>query len=122
MTPLRYPLHPDSAAHPDPPYRRIRESEPIQRVLLPSNDPAVMVTRYEDVRTVLSDPRFSVRLDYEGAPRLFDSTATLTAGTLMGMDPPEHTRLRRLVAKAFTARRIEAQRPGVRRQDRKSVV
>jgi cytochrome P450 len=74
-----------------------------------------MVTRYDDVRTVLSDPRFSNNLGYPGAPRFAAAEGTPPSGTLMTTDPPEHTRLRRLIGKALTPRRVAAFRPAVER-------
>lgn len=90
----------------DPRLEQVREKEPLCPVKLPHGEPGWLVTRYEDVKTVLGDPRFSraeaVRRDeprtryHRGLP-----------GNIMEFDPPEHTRLRRVVAKAFTARRVE---------------
>jgi cytochrome P450 len=76
---------------------------------MPYGDEAWLVTRYADVRTVMSDPRFSrAAVRERDAPRV---APQLTDGGILAMDPPDHTRLRRLVAKAFTVRRIEALRP-----------
>jgi cytochrome P450 len=82
----------------DPIFVRLRQQEPLSRIQLPYGATAWLVTRYEDVKMVLSDPRFSraAALDHGEPPT-----------GILGMDPPEHTRLRRLAAKAFTARRVE---------------
>ena len=79
---------------------------------MPYGGDAWLATRYEDVRTVLADPRFS-RAAAVGtaAPRI--TPVDQQGGSLLGMDPPEHTRLRRLVAKAFTSRRVSDLRPRV---------
>ncbi|GAA2502261.1 cytochrome P450 [Winogradskya humida] len=70
------------------------------------------MTRYEDVRTVLVDPRFSrAEANKPGVPD--PGLGQATTDSILGMDPPEHTRLRRLVAGAFTVRRVEALRPRV---------
>jgi cytochrome P450 len=70
-----------------------------------------LATRYQDVRTVLGDPRFSRAAALErDEPR---SRPEPSSGGILSMDPPEHTRLRKLVAKAFTMRRVEALRPRV---------
>jgi cytochrome P450 len=81
-------------------------------VRLPHGEDCWLVTRYADVRAVLGDPRFSraAALDHD-VPRL--SERTDDAGGILSTDPPEHTRLRRLVAKAFTTRRVEQLRPRV---------
>ena len=112
---LRYPLPGDSPARPGASYARLRRSRPVTPVVLPSGDQVWMVTRYEDVRTVLSDPRFSNNLGYPGAPRFTAAEPPPAPGTLMTMDPPEHTRLRRLIGKALTQRRVAAFRPSVER-------
>jgi cytochrome P450 len=71
---------------------------------------AYLVTRYEDVRRVLADPVFGrAALSRPGA------TVLLQGGripyVLTNMDPPDHTRIRKLVAKAFTVRGVEPLRP-----------
>ncbi|GHH72030.1 cytochrome P450 [Streptosporangium violaceochromogenes] len=86
--------------------------EPVLRVILPSGDEAYLVTRYEDVRTVLTDPRVSRNLNRPGAPRVTKNNL-MFQDSRMDPDPPEHTRVRRLVMKAFTATRVERLRPRV---------
>jgi nocardicin N-oxygenase len=71
-----------------------------------------VVTRYDDVRTVLADARFSRAATVEpGAPQL--SKSPPLAGGLFTMDPPEHTRLRKLVLREFTNRRVQQLRPRI---------
>ena len=93
-------------------YERLRTQEGLGRVQPPFGGPAWLATRYEDVKKVLSDPRFSRgRALTDDAPRL---VAFLPPpDTIMAMDPPEHTRLRRVVAQGFTMRRMEKLRPRV---------
>ncbi|WP_017615968.1 cytochrome P450 [Nocardiopsis salina] len=94
----------------DPLYARLRREEPLTRVQLPYGEPAWLATRYEDVKTVLGDRRFSLAAAVDqDEPRSRPHAAG--AGTIKSLDPPEHTRLRRLVAKAFTVRRVETLRP-----------
>jgi cytochrome P450 len=87
--------------------------EPVSRVQLPYGDEAWLATRYDDIRFVMSDPRFS-RRQAQGPrlPRLMPEPPGYD-GSILGLDPPDHTRQRRLVAKAFTARRVEALRPRI---------
>jgi cytochrome P450 len=74
--------------------------------------PAWMVTRYDDVLAALSDPRLSN--DPHHAAALTEVIrGDFLSRSMIGADPPEHTRLRRLVSKAFTARRVEGLRPRV---------
>ena len=106
-----YPFSEADRLELDPRYATLRSDEPVTRVTLPHGGDGWLVTRYDDVRTVLSDPRFS-RAATVGAdvPRVRPEIDT-TASSILNMDPPEHSRLRRLVAKAFTVRRVEALRP-----------
>ncbi|NBE93709.1 cytochrome P450 [Nonomuraea sp. KC401] len=89
----------------------IREA-PVQRVILPSGDEAYLVTRYDDVKSVLTDPRVSRNLNRPDAPRVSKNNM-MFQDSKMDPDPPEHTRVRRLVMKAFTATRVERLRPRV---------
>ena len=89
----------------DPMYAWLRENEPMSRVRLPYGDEGWLLVRYDDVRTALVDPRFSLaEAVVRDVPRLHPQKV---GSILTDLDPPEHTRLRRLVAKAFTARRVE---------------
>lgn len=90
----------------DPFYAKLRAEEPLCRIRLPYGEPAWLATRHEDVRTVLGDPRFSRAAALErDEPRMHAHLRR--QGGILAMDPPDHTRLRRLVAKAFTMRRVE---------------
>ncbi|GLZ29253.1 cytochrome P450 [Lentzea sp. NBRC 105346] len=79
------------------------------RVQLPYGRPAWRTTRYADVRAVLADTRFSRALAVgEDEPRVFARVGTQLS--ILAMDPPEHTALRRVVQHGFTARRAESLR------------
>ncbi|WP_084958985.1 cytochrome P450 [Thermoactinospora rubra] len=95
-----------------PIYEQLRATEPLCRVQMPYGEPAWLATRYADVKLVMTDPRFS-RAIAQGLdqPRL---RRQLVGDGIMGMDPPDHTRLRKLVSKAFTSRRMEQMRTSVR--------
>ncbi|MEU4248169.1 cytochrome P450 [Amycolatopsis sp. NPDC026612] len=87
---------------------------PMSRIAFPSGHEGWLVTRYDDVRTVFSDPRFSRHLLYPGAPCVIEPGDFSTGEhSILNMDPPDHTRLRRLSAQAFTVRRIAALRPRI---------
>jgi cytochrome P450 len=86
-------------------YAYLREHEPLAAVQQPFGDRAWLVTRYDDVRVVLSDARFSrAETVVQDAPRMF---AQAVPAGILDLDPPEHSRLRRLVSGAFRARTVE---------------
>ncbi|GLZ12044.1 cytochrome P450 [Actinomadura sp. NBRC 104425] len=94
----------------DPLFAELRRDRPVSRVRLPYGEPAWLATRYEDVKFVLSDPRFSrAAAVSRDEPRSRGYRGP--SGSIMSLDPPEHSRLRRLVTKAFTVRRVERLRP-----------
>ncbi|MGY6022282.1 cytochrome P450 family protein [Streptomyces spinosirectus] len=101
--------------HPYDVYRRLRETAPVHRITGPDGTPAWIVTRYDDVRAALADPRLSLdkRHATAGTYKGFSLPPALDAN-LLNMDPPDHTRVRRLVGRAFTPRRIQQLRTPVR--------
>jgi cytochrome P450 len=110
MPELEYnPFDPAVRANPYPTYARLRAEAPIHR------NPALglaAVSRYEDVMAVLKNPSaFSSRamrdLFTQGAREVM-SDANIAGETLIGSDPPVHTRLRKIVNRAFTPSRIAA--------------
>ena len=107
-------------ADPDELYQRLRRESPVVRVTLPTGLNAWMVTQFEDVRPALRDPRLSknaVRVAEivsrqpipHGQHRLGDATAA----SMLNTDPPDHTRLRKLVNRAFTGRAVAQMRPRI---------
>jgi cytochrome P450 len=96
----------------------LREHEGVRRITTPLGQIVYLVTRYEDVREVLADHgRFSnVTLSPTsplGDPIAADQRDRATAGQLIAFDPPEHTRLRRLLTREFTTRRMRQLEPRV---------
>ncbi|MEU1373752.1 cytochrome P450 [Streptomyces triculaminicus] len=96
-------------------YARLREAGPVHRVTGPDGRPAWLVTRYDDVRSALADPRLSLdrRHALPGNYSGFSLPPALDAN-LLNMDPPDHTRVRGLVVKAFTPGRVDRLRVPVR--------
>lgn len=90
----------------------LREETPVRHVVLPSGLPVWLVTGYEEARTVATDPVFSSHRVYDRMHRMAlgeDEESPFSedfAKNLLNLDPPDHTRLRKLVAKAFTTRSV----------------
>lgn len=98
--------------HPAPEFAELRAMDGLQCVTLPTGDRAWIAARYEDNRQLLSDPRFSRAAAARArAPRA--RRAALEARSLTTMDPPEHTRLRRIAMRAFSTRRVGLLRPRI---------
>jgi cytochrome P450 len=109
---------------PDYPYRasdplmlpdefgRLRADQPVVAVKVASGDTVWLVTRYDDAKLVLADPRLSRNIGRPEAARLIPG---VRMPSMPLADPPAHTRWRKLLAKAFTARQISEMRPAVTR-------
>ena len=107
-------LDPAFIANPYPIYHRLRAMAPVWRSPIGFN----VVTRYDTAALVLRDRRFgknyveNITKNY--GPQIVDEPAYASMSrTMLVLDPPDHTRLRSLVTKAFTARRVEAMRPQI---------
>ncbi|TLS46114.1 cytochrome P450 [Streptomyces montanus] len=97
----------DLLANPHIGYARLRRTAPVHRTTTPDGEPVWLVTRYTDVRTALADPRLSLNKANARTSGAYQSSMPPELdGHLLNMDPPDHARLRRLISKAFTARRI----------------
>src|SRR5207249_4166150 len=121
---LRILLDPEARREPYPLYRELRERAPVLR----SSMGQLVLSRYDDCLDVLRDPRLGrgttarlrgelpmppvpagVDLDLESARAFFERAGS----SMLFADPPDHTRLRRLVSRAFTPQHVEALRPAV---------
>jgi cytochrome P450 len=100
---------PEVRADPWPFYARLREADPVHR--RPDGD--WILTRYADCQGVLADPRCSSNPAHESRPSEGSPARQEGSNLLLFLDPPDHTRLRRLVSKAFTPRRVEELRPRI---------
>ncbi|AKS30783.1 cytochrome P450 [Mycolicibacterium goodii] len=107
------------AFDPTPELGEIRAAEGVHATVNPFGMPVYVVTRHEDVKTVLSDhERFSNSRPpgfvVPGAPQMSaEEQASARAGNLLGLDPPEHQRLRRMLTPEFTIRRIRRLEPRI---------
>ncbi len=109
QAPLFNPMSFDFIKDPYPYYRRLREEEPMHEWPLGF----WVATRHDDIALVLRDRRFGkdyvARMTQRRGPEIFDELCFQTLSRqMLVLDPPDHTRLRGLVVKAFTARRVEA--------------
>ncbi|MFI2433159.1 cytochrome P450 [Streptomyces sp. NPDC018693] len=100
---------------PAPEYAKWRAEEPVRRVTVWGDNSPWLITRHEDARAVLADPRFSADATRDGFPGLSPRVPPRGPGQFFVMDPPDHTRLRRMLIPDFTFRRIEALRPAIER-------
>ncbi|MFD0265487.1 cytochrome P450 [Streptomyces sp. NPDC127106] len=119
-------LDPDLLADPAGGYGRVREQGPVVRAWLTDTQPVWLVTRYDDVREGLRDGRFvgspasveghtgedprRILVDMLNLPEEVQKYFLVSA---LDIDPPDHTRLRGAVARAFTARRMRVLHPRV---------
>ncbi|WP_433257165.1 cytochrome P450 [Streptosporangium sp. CA-135522] len=123
---MRIPLPPELTARQCPfdPPRALAEMHgegPVNQVKLATGEPIWIVTGMEEARVVLADRRFSadrfnqhnalISVPEEMREKLFDPRAR--AGQFLAMDPPEHTRLRKMVIGQFTLRRMRALVPRI---------
>jgi cytochrome P450 RapN len=106
-----YPFGPIERLDLNPDYAQLRE-QPLVMVHMPYGGDAWLATRYDDIRTVLADPRFS-RAETVGRDVPRTMPLIQHDPSILGMDPPEHSRLRKLVAKAFTARHVDMLKPRI---------
>src|SRR5215216_1877282 len=112
--PLFNPLSPDFIRDPYPHYERMRSTDPVH--LSPLG--MYVASRHAEVSLVMRDKRFGKdyveRTMRRYGPKIMDEPAFRSLGLMMlQQDPPDHTRLRGLVVKAFTARRVEDMRPRI---------
>lgn len=108
------------ATDPYPAYAWLREHAPVHRAKLPSGVEAWLVTRYADARQALADQRLSKNPAHHDEPAHAKGKTGIPGERkaelmthLLNIDPPDHTRLRRLVSKAFTPRRVAEFAPRV---------
>lgn len=108
---LEYPFRAPTPLDPPEEWARLREGCPAAQVRLPSGDKAVLLTRYDDVRQVLADPRFTRNLTAEDAAR---TTSNEEGGVFENAMAAEmttgerHQAWRRMVMRSFTVKHISA--------------
>ncbi|BCK67382.1 cytochrome P450 [Streptomyces libani subsp. rufus] len=97
---------------PSPQTRALEQRGPLTRGRLWDGSTPWLVTGHAEQKTLLSDPRLSADFANPGYPSMTEHTGQGSL-SFIGMDDPEHSRLRRMVSGAFSIKRIEAMRPVV---------
>jgi cytochrome P450 monooxygenase len=114
-----FPLRQEGAAFPPCEYAGLRSREGLVRTLLPSGQPVWLVSRHEDVRTLLTDPRVSANPANPGFPKVARTGGVPTQeeipGWFVGLDPPDHDRFRKVLIPEFSVRRVRAWQPEIQR-------
>jgi cytochrome P450 len=115
--PIKFPPPPSPIPYDTgPELRAIIEAGPVTHVELPDGRTAWLVTGFDEVREVLINPRYSRALAASpDRPQRGLEVIASASQSMLAMDPPEHSRLRKLAAGAFTERRMQALRPRVAR-------
>ncbi|WP_234460229.1 cytochrome P450, partial [Streptomyces sp. MBT51] len=113
------PRSPVCPFDPSPGMRALSDRGPVTRVRSWGDSTPWAVTGHAEQRALLADPRLSVDFSNPGFPSPVDPRHHRGGGStdlsFVGMDDPEHARLRRMVSGAFTLKRVEALRPAVQR-------
>ncbi|GAA2404776.1 cytochrome P450 [Streptomyces glaucosporus] len=103
----------DVTADPYPVYALLRERGPVHRVPTTDSRNVWLVLGHDEVRAALTDPR--LRNDIRHSSGWTDDGGHAVGRNMLQTDPPHHTRLRALVAREFTHRRVESLRPRIER-------
>lgn len=101
----------DFTADPYSAFTALRSRGPVHHARYPSGDESWLVVGYEEVRAAFVDPR--LRNDVRHSADFEDDGLYAVGRNMLQVDPPDHTRLRTLVAREFTARRVQALRPRI---------
>src|SRR6478736_902810 len=115
-TPLFNPWTPEFIADPYPFYYRLRETDPMHLTPLGF----YIASRHDDVTEILRDKRFGKdfvgRMSRRSGPQILEEPVYRSMSHwMLQLDPPDHGRLRGLVVRAFTARRVEDMRPRIQK-------
>ena len=101
---------------PPPPLRDLQEEAPLLRVRIWDGSTPWLVTRFDEQRALLGDPRISSEPHRDGYPGQAPRPADRGSGIgFILMDDPEHARLRKMVASPFVVKRVEELRPAVQK-------
>ena len=108
--PVWDPLHPEFRADPYPWYEALRNADPVHRI----DDYTVVLTRHDDVLRTLRGPEFARDIEQHAAAPINDPVmqrrrqrSEERSKSILNLDPPDHTRLRKLVTQAFTPKAVD---------------
>jgi cytochrome P450 len=109
----RFPFRRTDPLHPPPQYAAARATQPICPVTLWNGHRAWLITRYDDMRKVAIDPRFSGEFAHPGFPTVTAARVVVDKAerAFVGMDNPRHDHYRRMFTKEFTTKRMMALKP-----------
>ena len=116
MSAVSLPMRRSTPLDPPGKYAVLREEQPACRLAMPDGKIGWLLTRYQDVRALLGDARFSSDRTRASSPvRTFPirPEEDMPPGSFIGMDPPEHTRYRRLLTRWFSPSRIRKLAPRI---------
>jgi cytochrome P450 len=108
-----YPFRNPGPLEPAPEWARLRRERPLARVRMASGDEVVLLTRYEDVRQILSDPRFSRQLTADDAAAVSDTEGAAFQPTPTPPTGEGHRRWRQVLGRTFSTKRMDAMRPRI---------
>ncbi|MCS4304856.1 cytochrome P450 [Chryseobacterium sp. BIGb0232] len=110
--------NPEFIQNPFPVYAYMRETSPIKKVSFGNGQAFWMVTKYEDAIQIFRNPIFVKDIrkvtPQEGKESAMNNSM-LFSHHLLNMDPPEHTKMKRLIQKAFTPKLVEKMRPQIQK-------
>ena len=108
---LRWPLPFGEHGTPPPLFARLRAERPVCPLEMPSGHRMWLLTRRDDILRAAADPRFSRDLTDPGAPRIAGDDFNTIPGGIFNLDPPAHTRVRRILQPLYQRGQVEAMRP-----------
>lgn len=114
--PVTYPMFRENPLDPPPEFGRWRQEDPVRPMVFADGHVGWLAVSHSAVRAVLADSRFSTRVDLLHPPvgqRLIQVARRLLPGFFIRMDPPDHTRFRKLLTGQFTVRRMKQLEPRI---------
>nr|AEC13073.1 fosG [Streptomyces pulveraceus] len=112
------PLHRSDPFSPPDGYAKVRAEAPVSPIAFPDGNQGWLLTRHADVKAMLANPSFSSVREKAARTRRTEGRPTPLPGAFFTMDPPDHTRYRRLAASRFAVRKIKALEPKIEQYTR----